>query len=29
MGMERRGRVESGRKNKGPATTEGKRRGRK
>ena len=29
MGMERRGRVESGRKNKGPTITEGERRGRK
>ena len=27
MGMERRGRVESGRKNKGPTITEGERRG--
>jgi len=28
MGMERRGRVESGRKNKGPTITEGERRGK-
>jgi len=28
MGMERRGRVESGRKNKGPTIMEGERRGK-
>jgi len=28
MGMERRGRVVSGRKNKGPTITEGQRRGK-